>query len=104
MADPDHDPAFVVVDRAKLGLKTIELPGDAAIDELRARNAGALVYIVHDVEDLIFVIDIYYRTPGKYLPHALHEDVPLLGAMEIVGHKEAAAQQIIAHLVGFFLI
>src|ERR1700722_12759082 len=68
MADPDHNPALVVVDRSKLGIEAIKLPRYAALQELRPWYARALVYIVYDVEDLLLVIKIHHRTPGKDLP------------------------------------
>src|SRR5690349_8754273 len=95
MADPGDDPALVVVDGAELGIKTIELPGNAAFKELRPRDARALVNIVDNVEDLVFAVDIYYGPAGEHLPHALHEDVPFLRAVKIIGHEETAPQKII---------
>src|SRR6185295_10149536 len=104
MADPHHNPALVIVDCSELGVKTIELPGDPAVDKLCSRYTGSLVYIVYDVEDLGFVIQIHHGTSRKHFAHAFHEDIPLLRPVKIVSHEEAAAQEIIAHLAGFLVV
>src|SRR5581483_12158679 len=101
MADTHHDPPLVIVDGAELGLKAVELPGDAAFQELSAGDAGALVDVVNYVEDLVFAVDVHHGPPREHLPHALHEDVPFLCPVKIVGHEEAAPEKIIAKLISF---
>ena len=44
-------------------------------------------------------VDFDDRPVGKHALHAGVEDLPLLGAVEIVAHEESAAQQVFAQLL-----
>ena len=52
------------------------------------------------MKDGAAVFDVHNGPVGKHAVHAGDEDIPLIGAVEIVAHEEAAAQQEIAQLGG----
>src|SRR5579884_2568723 len=59
-----------------------------------------IIEIVDGVKDRIAARDFDDGPVGEDALHAFLEDLPFDGAVKIVGHKEAAAQQIIAELFG----
>src|SRR6202030_3353715 len=98
MTDDDHQPALVVVDSPPLGCETVVLEHRTAVHILKPGHLKAVVQIIYDVEDGIFVIKIYNLAVRKDAFHAGDEVVPLDCAVEIVAHEESAAQQEIAEL------
>ena len=69
----------------------------AGLHVLRAGDLVAVVQIVDGVEDGIAIGDLHDGAVGKDLFHAGDEDVPLVSAVEIVAHEEAAAEEVLAH-------
>src|SRR4051794_38567874 len=52
------------------------------------------------MENLVPVVEIHHLAAGEDLADTLHEDVPLDGAVEIVDHQEASAQEVLAEFPG----
>src|SRR5439155_16604972 len=78
--------------------KTVMLIGLARFEELRSGHLIAVVEIVDSAENLIRVGDIDDGAVREYLFHAGVEHLPLVGAMEVVAHEEAAAKQVFTKL------
>src|SRR5260221_272647 len=92
VADGHHEPALVVVDAAPARHHAVILPQLVAAKVLRTRHLVALVQIVERVKDLVGVLDIDDGTVRKNALHAVGEHFPLISAVEVVAHEEAAAQ------------
>ena len=69
-----------------------------AADVLRAGHLVAVVQIVDGVEDRVVVGNVDDLPVREDLLHGLDEDIPFVGAVEVVAHEEAAAQQVLAEL------
>ena len=69
----------------------------------RAGNLKAIVQIEHGVKDRVAIRNVHDGTIRKHEANPLQEHFPLVVAVKIVGHEEAAAQQILAHHLGFLL-
>ena len=100
VADGDHQAALVVVDAAPGARVAVLLVCHAAVQATLAGDLVAVIEIVEDVEDLVAVVDIDDLAVGKDALHAGHEDLPLEGAVEVVAHEEAAAEQVLAQAFG----
>src|SRR5207244_642278 len=48
--------------------------------------------------DRVFVRDVHHRPVRKDFFHGQEENVPFIGAVEIVAHEKAAAQEVLAEL------
>src|SRR6185437_7056231 len=66
---------------------------------LRADDLIAIIEIVNSVKDRVAAGNIDDLPVREDTLHAFLEDLPLHGAVEVVGHEEAAAQQVIAQLM-----
>ena len=101
----DHQAAIIVVDSAPVrhfpGLAFFV--GQPGFQVQRTRHLVALIQIVDRVEDRIRGGDIHDGAVGEHLFHAGWKDVPFDGAVEIVAHEEAAAQQVFAHGPGLLV-
>ena len=93
MADGDHEAAAVVIDAAPAGDGAAVFGHAAGAEELRAGDLIAAVEIVDGVEDGVGVLKFHDLAVGEDAVEALGEDVPLLIAVEIVAHEEAAAEE-----------
>src|SRR5258708_2980510 len=100
VADGHHEPAFIVVDAAPARYNAVILPQLVAADVLVARHLVALVQIVECVKDLVGGLAVDDGTVRKNALHAIGEHFPLISAVEVVAHEEAAAQKVFAHLGG----
>src|SRR5271167_3919428 len=100
MTDGHHHSSLIVVDAAPLGLEPIVLVQRSGKNVLHSRNLKTVVQIIYDVEDGVFVIKIHDLPVRKDFLHAGDEVIPLDGAVKIVHHQEAAAQQKLAYLAG----
>src|ERR1039458_7902629 len=80
MTDRDHDPAFVVVDRAPVwrppGLAFFV--GNSTASPLPAGYLEPLVQIVNRVEDRVVVRDVHNGAVGEHLAHAGDKNLPLV--------------------------
>ena len=79
------------------------LVGVALLDGGHAGHLIAVFQIVDGVEDRVVVGNVDDRAVGKHLVHAGEEGIPLDGAVEIVAHEEAAAEQVFAHGLGLLV-
>src|SRR5450631_2567887 len=93
MTDDYHQPSLVVVDATPLGLEAIVFKQRPGEDVLHARNLETIIQVIYDVEDGVFVIKIDDISVGKDLFDAGGEVIPLDGAVKVVDHEEAAAEQ-----------
>ena len=100
VADGDHEPALVVVDAAPARDDAVILISLSTAQKLCAGHLIAVVQIVEHVKDLVGVLDVDDRTVREDPLHAVGEHLPLVGAVEVVAHEEAAAQEIFAQLSG----
>ena len=96
VADGDHEPAFVVIDAAPMRHEAVFFRNAVRVEDLLTRHLVAIVQVENSVEDRAAVLDVDDGPVGKHAIHAGNEDVPLVGAVEIVAHEEAAAEQKIA--------
>jgi hypothetical protein len=109
VADGYHQAAVVVVNappvRRTAG-EGILFVDPVAVDVLRAGYLVPVVQIEHGMEDGVLIGDIDDGAVGEHFLHAVDEDFPLVGGVEIVAHEESAAQQEFAEfhdlLVGEF--
>src|SRR5712664_3425879 len=90
MADGDHDAAAVVADGPPLWDPAVRSVLPAAPNKSCAGNLEALVKIVHDVENLVCVLQIFHSAVRKNHKHTAHKIIPLVVAMGIVNHHESA--------------
>src|SRR5258708_12892445 len=87
---------MIIVNAAPVSVLTVEFV--AYGEMLGARDSVPVIQIEHRVKDGIVVRNFHDGTIRKSLLDALLEYLPLHGSVEIVGHEETAAQQIIAQL------
>ena len=59
--------------------------------------------VVEDVHDGVVEGDVHDRLAGEDAVHRPAEDLPLLGSPEVVGHEEAATQEVLAEDADFRL-
>src|SRR5579884_1000759 len=99
VADRDHQAAVVVVDAAPVrrlaGLALFV--GEAGFEVERAGHLVTLVEVVNGVEDGVFGFDLDDGAVRENFAHAGGEDLPLVGAVKVVAHEEAAAEQVLPH-------
>src|SRR5258706_11705912 len=87
---------MIVVNAAPVSVLAIKFV--AYGEMLGARDSVPVIQIEHCVKDGIVVRNFHDGTIRKSLLDALLEYLPFHGSVEIVGHEETAAQQIIAQL------
>ncbi len=100
MADGDHDAALVVADGAPLGLIAVLLVGAAGPNLLLAGNLHLVVDVVESMKDLVAALQVFDGAIGQHLAHAVHKVLPVLSAVKVVHHQEAALEQIFAQALG----
>ena len=94
LRDGDHDVSLVVVDAAPAGDAAIFFV--AGIEVFGSWYLVALVEIEDGVKDGVVVGDVDDGTVGEDHLHGFFEVGDLFGAVEVVGHEEAAAEKIVA--------
>src|SRR5258708_34471352 len=87
---------MIIVNAAPVSVLAIKFV--AYGEMLGARDSVPVIQIEHRVKDGIVVRNLHNGTIRKSLLNAFLEYLPLHGSVEIVGHEETAAQQIIAQL------
>ena len=92
--DGDHDAAFVVVDALPMGDAAVFFVTGAEV--FGAGDLEAVVQIEDGVEDGVVVGDVDDGAIGEDHPHGLFELGLLFVSVEVVGHEEAAAQEVVA--------
>ena len=107
--DSDHDAAFVVMDGAPVSafaiVGTLRVIGDF-VATTKVGGAGNLVAIIEVEEGMkngVVVGDLDDGAIGENHAHAGYKHLPLVGAVKIVGHEKAAAEQVIAKNVRLML-
>ena len=95
----DHDTALVVVNAApvrRLAARFLvaaqTLPAQAPL----AGNQITVIQVVDYMKNRVVIRDLDNLPVGENHLHAFGEPAPFVGAPEIVEHKEAAAQQVLA--------
>ena len=71
---------------------------------LFARDLDFVVDVVEGVKDLVAALEIFNGPVGQHLAHAVHKVLPILRAVEIVDHEEAAFEQVLAQPFGFGIV
>ncbi len=94
LGDRDHDVALVVVDASPAGDAAVLFVAGAEV--FGAGDLVAIREIEDGVEDGVVVGDVDDGTVGEDHLHGLFEVGLLFGSVEVVGHKEAAAEEIVA--------
>src|ERR1017187_10209968 len=96
VADGDHEAAVVVVDAAPVcgaAIALVLFVNSAALQVLRAGDLIAVVEIEDGGEDGVLIGDVHNGAIGEHLLHAVDENFPLVGGVEIVAHEESAAHE-----------
>ena len=94
LGDGDHDVALVVVDASPAGDAAIFFVAGAEV--FGAGDLVAVVEIEDGVEDGVVVGDVDDGAVGEDHLHGLFEVGLLFGAVEVVGHEEASAEEVVA--------
>src|ERR1700733_6358682 len=99
--DCDHDAALIVIDSLPAWDSTVFFEPRSEV--LCSGDLIAVVQIEDGVEDRIVVGNVPNGTFGKDHLHGPFEVSLLLRAMEIVGHKKSAAEQVVSKFFGLGL-
>src|SRR5208283_3809521 len=96
VANGDDDATLVVADGAPFGLIAVLFVGAPGPNVLLTGDLHLVVNVVEGMEDLVAALQVLDGTIREDLAHAVHEVLPILGAMEIVHHEKTALEEILA--------
>ena len=103
VADGHHDASSVVAYRAPFRDVAIFFVSSARAYILLARYLEALAQVIKNVENFIFIGQIFDGAVREHHQHAAHEVFPIGCAVEIVNHNKTALEQVFAQALGFRL-